>query len=342
MNTNPCDDIRISVLIPVYNVERYLHDCINSVLKQTQKVYEIVLVDDGSTDSSGLICDEYADNYPLVKVFHKENGGSLSARMYAISRANGNWFMFLDSDDTLKINAVEIVQKSIRENNPDCVLFGLDRVSKDKIIQPFIPELPNNELISDKGKLYELVFTHNALNSLCRKAVRAELLSDDYSAYYNISLAEDLLQSLEIYRKAHRFYYICRSLYNYTYNETSITNTISIDNYKIDFTVREMVYEFIKNSNTFTLEQWNTYNNYSLRLFINQIKTVLAFNAKHTDIKILLDRIKRSDYYQHYIRQIKKYDLSIINRLILMGFKTNNYHLLLIINSLYRLKKGKV
>ena len=95
----------ISSLIPAYNVEKYLLECIESVLSQTYPAYEIILVNDGSTDSSGRICDEYARRYPFIKVFHKPNGGQLSSRQYAIARATGEFYVFLDSSND-KISVV--------------------------------------------------------------------------------------------------------------------------------------------------------------------------------------------------------------------------------------------
>ena len=101
-----CDEIYkesdmevISVVIPVYNVECYLKECLDSVLKQTYASKEILLVDDGSSDSSGIICNEYAARYSNIRVIHKENGGLSSARNRGIEESSGDWVIFLDSDD---------------------------------------------------------------------------------------------------------------------------------------------------------------------------------------------------------------------------------------------------
>lgn len=93
---------KISVIVPVYNAEKYLHRCIDSILSQTFNDFEVLLIDDGSKDLSGEICDEYAKKDSRVKVFHKENGGVSSARNYGLYQANGHWIGFCDSDDYLK------------------------------------------------------------------------------------------------------------------------------------------------------------------------------------------------------------------------------------------------
>ena len=100
-------NIFISVIIPVYNVEKYLRKSINSILEQSYKNYEIILIDDGSTDSSGLICDEYSKKHCFIKTFHKKNGGLSSARNYGIDKSSGNYICFLDSDDWYSDNAFE-------------------------------------------------------------------------------------------------------------------------------------------------------------------------------------------------------------------------------------------
>ena len=92
----------ISVNIPVYNTEKYLHRCIDSVLAQTYQDLELLLIDDGSKDSSGAICDEYAAQDARVKVFHKENGGVSSARNVGLDHAQGEWITFVDSDDYIE------------------------------------------------------------------------------------------------------------------------------------------------------------------------------------------------------------------------------------------------
>ena len=89
----------ISIIVPVYNTEKYLDRCIQSILSQTYTDFELLLIDDGSTDSSGVICDKYAEQDSRVRVFHKENGGVSSARNIGLDNANGVWITFCDSDD---------------------------------------------------------------------------------------------------------------------------------------------------------------------------------------------------------------------------------------------------
>lgn len=112
----------ISIVIPVYNVEKYLDECIQSLQKQTYTNIEIILVDDGSTDNSGMICDKYAKTDFRIKVIHKQNGGMSDARNVGIDNATGKYIQFIDSDDYFKEDLIESLYKDICENNADIAL----------------------------------------------------------------------------------------------------------------------------------------------------------------------------------------------------------------------------
>lgn len=115
---------KISVIVPVYNAEKYLHRCIDSILAQTFTDFELLLIDDGSKDSSPAICDEYAEKDPRVRVFHKENGGVSSARNAGLDNAKGEWITFCDSDDWVESTLMhEVIQASL-ERNPNYIRYG--------------------------------------------------------------------------------------------------------------------------------------------------------------------------------------------------------------------------
>lgn len=118
---NESNSLKISIIVPVYNVQEYLEECINSLLGQTLKEIEIILVDDGSTDNSGKICDEYASKNKKVKVFHQKNGGQSRARNEGIKYAQGEYIMFVDSDDYIVSNACEVLYTYALKNNVDIV-----------------------------------------------------------------------------------------------------------------------------------------------------------------------------------------------------------------------------
>ncbi len=121
----------ISIIIPVYNVEKYLKDCLNSILNQSFYDIEIILVDDGSTDSSGKICDDYALKDSRIRVFHKENGGVSIARNLGLDKALGDWVMFVDADDFLLQNSIVTLFQAANRDNSDIVFGNAKRLVGD-------------------------------------------------------------------------------------------------------------------------------------------------------------------------------------------------------------------
>lgn len=115
--------INYSIVVPVYNVKEYLEECIKSLVNQTYKAYEIILVDDGSNDGSSDLCDMYAEKYSCVKVFHKTNGGLSDARNYGISKVSGEYMIFVDSDDYIDTNTLQTYfQVCLKNDNPDLLI----------------------------------------------------------------------------------------------------------------------------------------------------------------------------------------------------------------------------
>lgn len=138
---------KVSVVMPVYNVEKYIRYSIESVLSQTYKDYELIMVDDGSPDRSPDICDEYAHKYPNVYVIHKRNGGLSSARNVGVDNAKGKYILFIDSDDTIEPDLLENIVPKAEETGADVTIFG---------IHTFVYR--NGELVSEKFGMHNPVF----------------------------------------------------------------------------------------------------------------------------------------------------------------------------------------
>lgn len=212
----------LSVLIPVYNVENYLDECINSILIQKYKDYEVILIDDGSTDSSGAICDKYSMTYPnMIRVKHKDNQGLLMARRDAIKMAKGDYILFCDSDDFFTPNAFEKLSDVIHSLNPDLVQFDLHYYFKDGSnvsINEGKSFLPSGILQNDTKYLKNCLIDRNYnIWSLASKCVKREFIQTrtDYLKYSHIKYGEDTLQSAEIYELIDNFVYIDDHIYNY-------------------------------------------------------------------------------------------------------------------------------
>lgn len=329
-------NIKFSVLVPVYNVEKFVAQCIESVLSQTYANFELILVDGGSTDNSGRICDEYAERDGRIAVIHRENEGLIATRRAAIKVARGDWCVFLDSDDYLELNTLETLRQKIGEVECDCIYYGWKRVDclGNEIGRSY--DINNEFCLEDKGKLYRYVFLQSGFNSLCRKAVKRKLLSDDdYSSYYKIQRSEDLLQSLEIFKAAKRVLFIPVHLYNYRNNPTSITHTVNADTYVVNFTVREMALRFLQDENVWSDEVYQKYWKHCAALLWAEIIMVAHFNADCKTIMRLFEEIAKTDYYMKFIGSEKykkaKKTLSAKERFTCFMFEGKLYWLLIVL-----------
>ena len=140
--------VKVSVVVPVYNVKIYLDECINSILSQTLDNLDIILVDDGSTDGSGVLCDSYAEKYDSVRVIHKENGGLGSARNVGLDAAVGKYVYFLDSDDLIKSETLHKLYSYAEKDSLDVILFSAESFADEPGIE-FNPEAYKRSKIVD-------------------------------------------------------------------------------------------------------------------------------------------------------------------------------------------------
>ena len=164
----------ISVIVPVYNILEYLPRCVESITSQTWRNLEVILVDDGSTDGTGALCDELALSDPRIKVFHKENGGSSSARNLGIEKACGDYLGFVDSDDYIEPDMYERLVRAAGEHNASMVQIGRNEVDEEGNALPDICIPPKEtEVIDSQGFLKELLM-HRGDCSFCTKLIRRE------------------------------------------------------------------------------------------------------------------------------------------------------------------------
>ena len=167
-------DELISVIVPIYNVERYLGKCIESICGQTFPMLEIILVDDGSTDRSGAICDEWALKDQRIRVLHKENGGLSDARNAGIGISSGDWFMFVDSDDTITPDTIERLYQAATDNDCEIAVCNIVRIYDDGATEPFYS--PVSELtVLDGRKRFETLKQPSACNKLFRRDLLGEI-----------------------------------------------------------------------------------------------------------------------------------------------------------------------
>ena len=160
----------VSVIVPVYNVEKYVGDCIESLICQSYNNIEVILVDDGSVDSSGKICDEYAQQDTRIKVIHKENGGLSEARNFGITSATGEYYSFVDGDDFLSEDAILQMISLIKEKKCEIAVCNMIRYFEDGETEPFYVPSHTPKVLDGQDRFETLLQP-----SVCNKIFRAEL-----------------------------------------------------------------------------------------------------------------------------------------------------------------------
>lgn len=224
-------DKKLSFILPIYRVEQYLPQCIDSILSQTGEESEIILVDDGSPDGCGSICDEYAKKYTTVKVIHKENGGLSSARNAGFDQASGAYVLFVDSDDYIEDGSVEKILHWIDSTDADVAFLLSRKVYPDGTSEPLGENL-NRDDIFGKSRAEVLgylatcpKFPASAWGKIYR---RAFLLEHGFRYPNDRRLSEDLQYSLDLFLTAEKFDYLDFPYYCYRQNRAgSICNTIN-------------------------------------------------------------------------------------------------------------------
>lgn len=212
----------VSVIVPVYKVEKYLSICIESILNQTFKDFELILVDDGSPDNCGKICDFYALKDSRIRTFHKENGGLSDARNFGIDVACGEYVTFIDSDDFVDSKYLEILYSICLKESADISVCSLARCDEDSTK---IPELANNVEVVEKfteDKMNVFISTQKIHTSACAKLFDKKLFNGvrfPKGKYY-----EDVFTTYLLVHKANKIVKTTFNGYGYRCNPTSIIN----------------------------------------------------------------------------------------------------------------------
>lgn len=206
----------ISVIVPIYNVEKYLNKCINSIIEQTYQNIEIILVDDGSNDSSEKICDEYAKKDKRVKVIHKKNGGVSEARNFGIENSNGKYIAFIDSDDYITNDYIEYLYRILKENKADISCCNFEYVYSDKENKKIDNQQDNVYIYNQLEALKELLYQRNIDTSLWGKLIKKDLFDnlkfpcgeiyEDFAVFYKILLKIEKI----IYSNIKKYFYMQR------------------------------------------------------------------------------------------------------------------------------------
>lgn len=239
----------LSVIIPIYNVEKYLNQCVDSVINQHLLDIELILVDDGSPDRCPAICDDYSDKYDFVKVIHKKNGGLSEARNYGLENAEGEYIIFMDSDDwwNYEVTVSKLIDYAIKHSEVDMILFdGLDYIEGEGFFQRNEHQNFRNIDVSSVKAYYQSLLNNGNLEvSANTKILKRKFLIDNQLFFTPNLLSEDnewMMRVLRVAKKVDKLeepLYICRlgradSITN-TIKKKNITDLLSIVKGSIDY-----------------------------------------------------------------------------------------------------------
>ena len=237
----------VSVIVPIYNVEAYLERCVESILQQTYKHIEIILVDDGSPDRCGSMCEEYAQKDNRIKVLHKENGGLSDARNAGLEMAKGKYVLFVDSDDLIKKELVESCVQTAEKNSSDIVIFDFNRVEEnEEIVTTMEIEKSGTYTLESEPRI--LFGSPSAVNKLFRRDLFIKTgIRFPVGKYY-----EDLGTIPKLLLLADKIDYIKKSYYDYMIRSGSIMTAAKFEkNYEDRTEMLNGILDFYKEKNVY-------------------------------------------------------------------------------------------
>lgn len=297
--------VDLSIIIPCYNVEKYLYRCLNSLINTT---YEILLIDDGSTDNTSVLCDSYK-KYSNVKVFHKVNGGLSDARNYGIERATGKYIVFLDSDDYVDVNSLEILLQYINNTDADLIYCDFFKNNNGTIIKQ--NTIDKIECLTGCEAMNKLILNKNYYPMVWKCIYRRDFIIENSLYFKKSFLHEDedwmpraLFKSKNVILHTDGFYYYCL-------NSQSITQNKKDKNY-IDLI--EIVKNIRKDLKTKGNNELMSIDGYFINIYLacyimyDNEEMYLHYSEIHycsLKIKYILCKYFRKIYKKMYILRLK-------------------------------------
>lgn len=287
--------MKYSIIVPVYNTEKYLEKCLDSIINQTYQNYELIIINDGSTDKSQNIINEYKNKYEFIKAYEKQNTGVADTRNYGISKVQGDYIIFVDSDDYIELNTLEMINKNI--GNVDVLKYGYSIVTdtEKKVINNIDTQLTNGS-----NGFIKLCENKNPFDMPCGYAFRTEYWLDNNFKFKVGHLHEDFGLIPLVILKANTFVSINASLYNYYMSDNSITRNVN------DEQLKKKAYDYLYHFD-------NLYNEVNIMDNIDNT-TKQVFNSYISNGLILKAKSLNKKEQKQYIKELK---LRKVNKLVL-------------------------
>ncbi len=296
-------EVKVSLIIPVYNVEDYLEKCLDSVLTQTLKEIEIIIVNDGSTDGSLSICKKYTKKDKRVKLITQQNKGLGGARNTGIINADGDFIFLLDSDDYIKNNTIEDTYNFAIKNNLDLVVFNYDKVDKNnkKLVSPKF-----GEGIFTKNEAFKKILSLKTSPQAWNKLYKRNLFTDNSILYPEKFLHEDLPVTYKLFWHANKIGYLNESYYFWLVRNGSITQNFTYKHINDIATALLETKKFLNDNKIYEIYE-NEYIRGSIQMLNILIERSILFSTKNSS-------------YQDYVKYIIDSESIVNNKQILKLF----------------------
>lgn len=315
-NKHISNNLLFSIIVPIYNVDKWLEKCLNSIIIQKCDCFEAILVDDGSTDRSSDICDLYSTKYKNIKTVHKKNGGLVSARNCGIKQATGKYIIYVDGDDWIKPNYLSECEKVIN-NHPDIdlIIFDYECVYKNSVIT-ITKNTYSKVKFYDENKVKKDIYPNLMWNKIkwkiepssSNKVFKKELLLEHYCKDESIDIGEDVAYVYEYIFNCKNAYFLNKTLYCYNKQNAASLTTLYGGDPKIS------LYNYLfKNLLT------NKYNK-------TVHKQVTTYYLHKTANDYIVKPIKSNHKYRDIKKNLKKLKiLSLINMVKINNIQSKNY-----------------
>ena len=271
----------ISIIIPSYNAEKYIEQCIQSIEEQTYKDFEIIVVNDGSKDNTKAICENLQKKYKNIIIINQENSGVSASRNIGMINAKGDYIMFVDSDDFLEKNMLEIMLKN--NQNFDLIITNYKKYYDEN-------NIVDNTLIEEKGynkkeflESFWNLYNVNLINSPCFRLYKKDIIKQNSIKFnLNYELGEDLIFNLEYLNKCEKIYITKECLYNYRYTIDSLTTKYRENYLEIQFELIEYIKKFLIENNMYDKKNKEELDKKICEIIISSIQNLFLKTANLT------------------------------------------------------------
>lgn len=336
---------KVSVIVPIYNVEKYLPKCVDSIINQTLKDIEIILVDDESPDNCPQICDDYAKKDNRIKVIHQKNKWLSGARNSGIEIATGDYLCFVDSDDFIAPEMCEKLYNFTVQNGTDLTMYdhcSVDEEGNILAISPYKKHLGDKRIFNKKdieNIIYPIIISSHAINGAPFKIYKRELFDKGFRFDETLRYGEDYASCLSVFPMANKVGYLEEVLYYYTTNPASIMGAYDPQRINRLIILYELREEFLKKNNLDTEENKKKSAKLLLKLVVEKIFELFSDRNSQFDCNKKYDakQICRDAELREAISRIKISELETgkAGKLCLLGLKLSNVTLIKLASKIY-------